>query len=199
MFTLALYRGFHSFFRNLKRFAFGDGHCRKNGCVCLGAIPLLLLTLSAGAVTPERVEEVARRGAQVMPFDLEQTRHIFTKQEEGGLQQVVVKDPANQIQIDLIRQHLSKIAAEFARGDFSGPAKIHGESMPGLDELRNAQPGKLRVHYRELANGAEIDYTSGDPEFVRAVHRWFDAQLSEHGHHAMPGHLHDQMHPKSMH
>jgi predicted component of type VI protein secretion system len=140
-----------------------------------------LLWPAVHAVSPERIEEVARRGAEVMPFDLEQTRHIFAKQEQGGLQQVIVKDPSNRDQIDLIRRHLGKIAAEFARGDFSNPAKIHGKSMPGLAELRNALPGKLRVQYRELPNGAEIEYKSRDPAIIEAVHELFDAQLSEHG------------------
>jgi hypothetical protein len=67
--------------------------------------------------------------------------------------------------------------------------------MPGLAELRNARPGKLRVEYRELPNGAEIDYASDDPALIAAIHRWFDAQLAEHGPDAMPGHPHGAMHP----
>jgi hypothetical protein len=40
-----------------------------------------------------RQEEIARRGAKVMPFDLEPTAHVFQKLDDGGLQKVVVKDP----------------------------------------------------------------------------------------------------------
>ncbi len=40
-----------------------------------------------------RFNEVAKRGAKVMPFDLEQTTHVFTKTEKGGLQLVIAKDP----------------------------------------------------------------------------------------------------------
>jgi len=152
-------------------------------------------TVSAQTASPERIEEVAKRGAEVMPFDLKQTQHVFTKTETGGVQQVVARDPANAEQIGLIRQHLTKISQEFARGDFSDPARIHGEDMPGLAELRSAQPGKLRVEYRELPNGAEIVYSSDDPALIAAVHRWFDAQLAEHGPDAMPGHPHGAMHP----
>jgi len=152
-------------------------------------------TVSAQTASPERIEEVAKRGAEVMPFDLKQTQHVFTKTETGGVQQVVARDPANAEQIGLIRQHLTKISQEFARGDFSDPARIHGEDMPGLAELRSAQPGKLRVEYRELPNGAEIVYSSDDPALIAAVHRWFDAQLAEHSPDAMPGHPHGAMHP----
>lgn len=69
-------------------------------------------------------------------------------------------------------------------------------SMPGRAELRSAQPGKLRVQYRELPIGAEIEYTSDDPILIDAVHRWFDAQVTEHGRHAMPGRGHGMMQPR---
>jgi len=38
-----------------------------------------------------------------MPFDLEQTTHVFQKLEDGGLQKVRVKDPLNKKQIALIQ------------------------------------------------------------------------------------------------
>ncbi|MGR9085986.1 MAG: aspartate carbamoyltransferase [Gammaproteobacteria bacterium] len=160
---------------------------------------LLFLAIPAQAVDKageKRLDEVARRGAHVMPFSLEQTTHIFSKTEKGGLQQVIVKDSANAEQITLIRQHLSKISQEFKQGDFSGPARIHGDSMPGLAALRSARPGRIRIVYRELANGAEIGYSTDDPKLIEAIHLWFDAQLSDHARHAMPGHPHHQMHVK---
>ncbi|MDD5034165.1 MAG: aspartate carbamoyltransferase [Methylococcaceae bacterium] len=154
---------------------------------------LLLISPSVLAVetaTEARLDEVARRGAQVMPFDLEQTQHIFSKTEQGGVQQVIVKDRSDAEQIELIRDHLSKISGEFARGDFSGPAKIHGEDMPGLAELKKARPGQIEVEYQELTNGAQIEYTANDSNGVDAIHRWFDAQLSDHARHAKSGHTH---------
>ena len=158
---------------------------------------MLLMALSAQAVekvTKERLDEVAKRGAHVMPFSLEQTTHIFSKTEKGGLQQVIAKDSSNIEQIKLIREHLSKISQEFIQGDFSDPAKIHGEGMPGLAELRTAPPGQIKVVYKELPNGAEIDYSTTDTKLVEAIHKWFDAQLRDHARHAIPGHLHHQMH-----
>lgn len=158
---------------------------------------MLLMALSAQAVekaAEERLDEVAKRGAHVMPFSLEQTTHIFSKTEKGGLQQVIAKDSSNIEQIKLIREHLSKISKEFIQGDFSDPAKIHGEGMPGLAELRRTQPGQIKIVYKELPNGAEIDYSTTDTKLVEAIHKWFDAQLSDHARHAIPGHLHHQMH-----
>jgi hypothetical protein len=147
----------------------------------------------ASAANDMRLDEVAQRGSHVMPFDLEQTTHVFTKTETGGVQQVIVKDKANTSQIKLIREHLSKISHEFAQGDFSGPAKIHGDTMPGLSTLRNAKPGQLKIDYKELADGAEIDYATDDTNLLKALHQWFDAQLSDHARHAVSGHPHHRM------
>jgi len=158
---------------------------------------VLLLTIPVHAVekaSEQRLDAIAERGSHVMPFNLEQTTHVFSKTENGGIQQVIVKDPANAAQINLIRRHLTKISDEFKRGDFSNPAKIHGDAMPGLDELRKAQPNQISIVYQELADGAEIKYSSANPVLIKAIHQWFDAQLSDHARHAVSGHPHHQMH-----
>ena len=130
-----------------------------------------------------RLGEVAARGATVMPFDLQQTTHVFEKLDDGGLQKVVVKDAANKKQIVLIQSHLKEESERFRKGDFSDPAKIHGEDMPGLAQLK-AGAAKIDVRYSALPDGAQIRYTAKDPELVMALHQWFSAQVSDHGHHA---------------
>jgi hypothetical protein len=132
---------------------------------------------------PERLEAVAARGAGVMPFDLERTRHHFVKDARGGVQRVVAKDASDAAQVASIRAHLERIAADFARGDFGAPEAIHGADMPGLDVLR-AAGARLEVDYAPLADGARVAYRSHDADVVAAIHRWFDAQLRDHGHHA---------------
>ena len=106
----------------------------------------------------------------------------------------IPKDSANLEQIQLIREHLTKISHEFQQGDFSNPAKIHGENMAGLEELRKARRGELTVDYRELPNGAEIVYSTQLPVLIHAIHQWFDAQLSDHARHAVSGHANHQKH-----
>ena len=160
----------------------------------LNMLLLVLPVQAAEKASEARLDEVAQRGAHVMPFGLEQTTHIFTKTEKGGLQQVIVKDIADTEQIKLIRDHLSKISAEFARGDFSDPAKIHGEDMPGLAELKKARPDQIKVEYKELTNGAQIEYSVDNPSLIDVIHRWFDAQLSDHARHAISSHAHPPMH-----
>jgi hypothetical protein len=127
-----------------------------------------------------RQAAVAERGASVMPFDLEKTTHVFTPTESGGVEEVVADDPTDEKQVSLIRGHLEKEAAAFRRGDYSDPSSIHGQDMPGLKELE-ADHEKVEVRYSELPDGGRIEFSTGDPTLVRALHRWFDAQLSDHG------------------
>lgn len=157
----------------------------------------LLVSIPGHAVekaNEQQLNEVVQHGSHVMPFNLEQTTHVFSKTPTGGVQQVIVKDPANAEQIKLIREHLTKISHEFQQGDFSNPAKIHGDTMPGLEELRKAKPNQIDIVYKELPNGAEINYSTDIPVLINAIHQWFDAQLSDHARHAISGHAIHQMH-----
>lgn len=94
----------------------------------------------AGAVIsdddPSRREIVAERGAQVMPFSLDATTHVFDATARGGTQRVVANDPDDAREIGLIREHLRDEADAFSRGDFGDPAAIHGDGMPGLEALQ---------------------------------------------------------------
>ncbi|MGE3541132.1 MAG: aspartate carbamoyltransferase [Candidatus Tectimicrobiota bacterium] len=137
-----------------------------------------------GGASPKRQEEIATKGAQVMPFDLDQTMHHFQPLEDGGLQMVTVKDPANSPQVALIQAHLQEEADKFRRGDFSDPATIHGANMPGLATLQ-AGAQRIDIQYTALPNGAQIRYTTKDAALIMALHQWFAAQLADHGHHAV--------------
>lgn len=156
----------------------------------MGWILLFALAASAQAADPQRQHEVAQRGSMVMPFDLNATTHVFTQTAEGGVQQVLAKDPADARQIALIRAHLQDIARRFAARDFSAPKAIHGDAMPGLATLEKAAPGDLSIIYSELPAGAQIRYSTASPAVRDALHAWFNAQLGDHGSHAMAGHVH---------
>jgi hypothetical protein len=145
----------------------------------------LLAACGGGTDTPEadRQAEVAARGAEVMPFDLGKTKHVFAKDSSGGIQTVTANDPADSLTIRLIREHLSLEAAKFGRGEFDDPAAIHGAAMPGLAELR-ASAGRLAVLYAEVPSGARITFITSEPGLRAALHQWFDAQVRDHGEHA---------------
>jgi len=153
------------------------------GALIISSVAVAVLFATAILPAQTRQGEVAARGAKVMPFDLEQTTHVFQKLDDGGLQKVIVKDPSNKKQIVLIQSHLKEESEKFRRGDFSDPAKIHGEEMSGLADLKSGAK-KIDVRYTALPDGAQIRYQAKDPKLVTALHQWFSAQLSDHGDHA---------------
>src|SRR5512142_1315758 len=156
-------------------------HCMTACALVAGAT--VAVALEQPQADASRQADVRRAGADVMPFSLDQTLHTFDKTPSGGVQRVRVRGDAPE-QVAKIRAHLQAIASAFERRDFSGPAHIHGAGMPGLSELKSAGAGELTVGYRELADGAEIVYTGHTATIVDAIHRWFDAQLRDHGHDA---------------
>ena len=130
--------------------------------------------------TNSRQDEVRQKGAQVMPFALDRTLHVFDKTDTGGVQRVLVRGDAPD-QLAMIRSHLRGISKSFATRDFSKPMHIHGADMPGLADMQAAKADELSADYKEVANGAQITYSSHSPKIVAAIHRWFDAQRSDHG------------------
>lgn len=161
--------------------------------------PVLLVLLGAGAVVlvagltiglfvpsdeaPSRQDVIARRGAHVMPFDLEATTHVFDATNDGGVQSVVADRAGDTDQIALIRSHLRAERVRFLGGDFGDPAAIHGHDMPGLGILEE-RADALVITYGDLPTGGRVTYSSDDPAVVAALHDWFAAQLSDHGEHA---------------
>lgn len=137
----------------------------------------------------ERRAEVAERGTEVMPFDLDATTHRFDSRPDGLVQTVVADDPeaeGGSEQVALVREHLADEAERFSRGDFGDPASIHGEEMPGLAAL-TAGVDRIAVVYAEVPDGARITYTTDEPELVEALHLWAEAQVMDHGDHAEHG------------
>lgn len=164
--------------------------CRETARLTMTAL-VLVAVLSAAACSTDgslaqRQVEVAERGAEVMPFDLDATTHVFTKTEAGGIQVVTADDPDDGRQIGLIREHLREERDKFASGDFDDPASIHGHDMPGVEEFA-AGYADIRVDYSDEPAGARLNYTTDDPELIDALHSWFDRQLVDHGDDAEAG------------
>jgi hypothetical protein len=141
-----------------------------------------LLCAACGADTSvtERQGEVRDAGTEVMPFDLDQTKHSFVKTETGGVQTVIALDPTDVEQVRLVREHLEETSVAFAAGRFDDPTTIHGADMPGVDELA-AGAQDLEIVYRDVPGGGEISYTITVGALVGHLHDWFDAQVSDHG------------------
>jgi len=143
-------------------------------------ITLVLVLGATVARADTKQEHVHHMAHDVMPFDLAKTTHIFRMTDSGGVERVIVKDASDKDQVVLVQQHLKHEAEAFQRGDYSDPASLHGEEMPGLKELQT-EAEKISVRYSSLSNGAEITFETADLHLLTSIHRWFGAQLSEHG------------------
>ncbi len=143
-------------------------------------VAILLLLCSSSLFAQTKQEHVHQMAHSVMPFDMSKTLHIFKMTESGGVQRVIARDPGDTDQIALIQQHLRLEAERFQQGDYSDPASLHGTEMPGLQALR-AGASEINISYTALPAGAMITFKTTDLHLLTAIHRWFGAQLSEHG------------------
>lgn len=157
-----------------------EGRRRPRGYAHAPLLALLLIAGCAAAPPHTPQEHVHHMGGQVMPFDLARTVHIFRMTETGGIQRVVTRDAGASDQVPAIQRHLQHEAHAFQRGDYADPAALHGAHMPGLKELQ-AGAAQVKVVYSPLPDGAEIRFETTDLALLTAIHRWFGAQLSEHG------------------
>lgn len=158
------------------------------GCLAL-AVALVAMVVAVAPWNDDpaasRQAEVEARGAEVMPFDQEQTVHRFAPTPTGGTETVTVRDGAARNQVGLIRAHLGHEQMLFSTGDFSDPMAIHGHAMPGVASLAEAATGgRLTVTYASVPGGARLVYRADTRAVVDAVHAWFDAQLRDHAAHA---------------
>jgi hypothetical protein len=161
-------------------------------------IGLLLFATTARALeksSSNPVDLVNQRVQQAVPYALDQTLQTFTKTVHGGVLHVIAKSADNSHQIMLIREDLLKMANEFRKGDFSRTERMHGAHMPGLDQLKKAQIDEIRFDYKILENGAQIHFSTEYPQFVDALHEWFDAQINDHGNEVIPEHSQHHLAP----
>ncbi len=155
--------------------------------IFLGIISLNSLSFSqskhhnmSDSTLKHRQHMIHSNSTMVMPFNMSMTTHYFIKEENGGTLSIQVKDEKETSQIDSIRSHLMKEQKLFSTGDFRDPKTLHGMSMPGLKVLSESA-GKFDVNYNEIPKGANLIFRSKDSTVINAIHKWFDAQLKDHG------------------
>ena len=146
----------------------------------VSSLTLIMIFTFGGVSAQTPQEQIHGMSHSVMPFDMAKTMHIFRMTESGGIQRVIVKDKNDTDQVALIQQHLREEASRFQHGDYSDPARLHGATMPGLSELQRGAE-HVKVSYSDLPDGGAINFETTDRHLLTAIHRWFGAQLSEHG------------------
>jgi hypothetical protein len=127
----------------------------------------------------QRFAEMNARGDRSMGFEQSKTTHHFRSLEDGGAIEVTVNDSADTTNLAAIRSHLSQIAKQFAAGDFSAPMMTHAEMPPGAADMQKLA-NKIAYTYEQLPAGARVRITTGDPQALAAVHKFFDYQVKEH-------------------
>lgn len=156
-------------------------------------IILLTLALLAGVVeakeseVPQSSPSVPAHG-QAAPYDRAQALESFSKTVHGGILHIVAKSANDAEQIRRIQHYLRQTAGEFQKGDFSSTERYHGPDMPGLAQMKAAQPGEIRYDFKRLPDGGQIHFSTEYAPLLTALHHWFDAQVAEHGGATLPGH-----------
>lgn len=136
--------------------------------------------------------QVQARGAapRAMGVDQYTSPHRFDALPDGGRIELqrATDDSAGVAQI---RRHMREIATAFASGDFTTPAFVHAQQVPGTDVMA-AKRGAISYEARDLPRGAEVRITTRDPEAVRAVHAFIAFQRGDHrsGGSGTPQHAH---------
>ena len=118
------------------------------------------------------------RGKRAMGVDQYTSVHRFEDLEDGGRIELQ-RDRDDAQGVAAIRAHMRAIARAFAAGDFSTPATVHLEAVPGSATMR-ARRRTIRYETVDLPRGAALRIRTSDPEAVAAVHRFLAYQRREH-------------------
>lgn len=118
------------------------------------------------------------RGQDVMGVDQYTSVHRFDAIADGGRIELQ-RDRDDTVGVATIRAHLRSIARAFAAGDFTAPATVHLESVPGVTTMRTR---RAAIHYAvtDLPRGAALRIRSTDPKAVAAIHRFLAYQRQAH-------------------
>lgn len=158
-------------------------------------IALIALTLSFCLCTAQAKESDAGKHAdkntsahQLLPYAVDQALEGFAKTTNGGIMQIVAKPDGDTKQIKLMQQYLRQTAEEYGKGDFSSTERFHGTDMPGLAQMKAAKTDDIKYGYKALQNGGQIHFSTENPQLLKALHAWIDAQIKQHGNAVLPGH-----------
>jgi hypothetical protein len=120
------------------------------------------------------------RGKMAMGVDQNTSTHRFDALPDGGRIELT-RDVNDSLGITQIRAHLRLIQHAFQAGDFSTPAFVHMQAMPGTAVMEKKRI-VIDYSYHDLPRGGEVVMKTADAEALAAIHEFMDAQRV--GHHA---------------
>ena len=139
-----------------------------------GGIP----TSDSAVPTDAAFASMQARGEHAMGVDQRTSTHVFDALPDGGRIELQrdVNDPEGAAHI---REHLQQIAQAFAAGDFSTPAFVHMQQVPGTSVLA-AKRAAIQYTYRELPRGGELRIVTQDAQALAAIHEFMAFQREHH-------------------
>jgi hypothetical protein len=136
------------------------------------------VTTGAEAPAEAAYAELQARGQQAMGVDQYTSTHRFDALADGGRIELQ-RDVDDADGVAHIRQHLQASARAFAAGDFSTPAFVHLQAVPG-GSVMAAKRDAIHYTYRELPRGGELRLVTQDPQARAAIHEFMTFQRQEH-------------------
>jgi hypothetical protein len=108
------------------------------------------------------------RGKQAMGVDQYTSTHHFDDMIDGG-QIELQRDGDDSIGVAQIRVHLEEIASAFKGGDFTTPAFVHMQSVPGASVMA-AKRSAISYTFTVLPRGGQLLIVSKDKDAVVLDH-----------------------------
>jgi hypothetical protein len=128
---------------------------------------------------PEHAAGVDMRGDHAMGFSRETTVHHFTLLPDGGMVAVEIKGEHDDATRDLIRSHLTHIAAMFGSSQFDLPMFIHDTVPPGVPIMKEKHDS-ITYTYAPTERGGQVRIKTYDPDAVKAVHQFLIFHIQDH-------------------
>ena len=142
------------------------------GLVACGSAP------RADAATNAEFAALQARGEVGMGVDQYVSTHVFDALPDGGRIEYQ-HDSGDPEGVALIREHLQEIQAAFEAGDFSTPAFVHDQEVPGTDVMA-ARSEHIEYRYEDLPRGGELRLVTSDPEALEAIRAFMAFQRDDH-------------------
>jgi hypothetical protein len=118
------------------------------------------------------------RGEKAMGVDQYTSTHTFDVLPDGGRIELQ-RDVDDTAGVAQIRAHLNEIVKAFTSGDFSTPAFVHMQEVPGT-RVMAAKRGAISYTYRDLPRGGELRIVTKDPEALEAIREFMAFQRQDH-------------------
>lgn len=121
---------------------------------------------------------VQARGKVAMGVDQYTSTHHFEALPDGGRIELQ-RDSDDSVGVATIRTHLQDIAKAFGQGDFTTPAFVHMQTVPGAPVMA-AKRRVITYSFKPLPRGGELRITTTDAEAVAAIAQFMAFQRMDH-------------------